>query len=408
MTESVKVAIIGGGPAGLGAAMALAKAGVGPICILEREEETGGAARHCGHPSFGVLPFKRLMTGPGLARTFRAKTAGLDIRTNWSVTALNPGGVLSVSTPDGDKTLTAERVIIATGARETPRAARLVSGMRPVGVTTTGALQQYVYLRKMKPFRKPVIIGSETVSFSALWTLLRHGIRPIAMVEPGKHCQFYWPSGYLPPLLGCKVYEDTALASINGIDRVESVTVRPQGGPEKTIACDGVLFTGLFTSENALIKASSLDLAENAVGPRTDQYLRCSDPAYFAAGNMLHPAAMGDLCWLEGTIAAANVIASLQDALPAQERIAVRAQSPDLTVVTPGGLVPGKDQKPVTFCVKAKPFTKGALVFRQNGREILRRYLRGHEDRFTRIRGFDPACVVPGSPLEVFFETTLV
>ncbi len=404
MNESVKVAIIGGGPAGIGAALTLAQEGIGPVCVLEREQEIGGAARHCGHPSFGVLPFKRLMTGPGLARTLRRKTEGMDIRLGWSVTEMLPGGVLSVVTPEGPKTLTAERVIVATGARETPRAARLVSGMRPIGVTTTGALQQFVYLRGLKPFRRPVIVGSETVSFSALWTLLRGGMRAVAMIEPEAHCQFYWPSGLLPGLVGAPLYTGTEITSINGTQRVESVSVRRADGREQTIACDGVVFSGNFVSENFLTKDGFLAEAPGRMGPRADQYLRCSDPAYFAAGNMLHPVDLGDRCFLEGERSARQVVASLRPGtLPERDRVDLLIKAP-LRMISPSVLVPGSGQAPVTFLVKTEPFARGSLVFRQNGKEILRRSIQGHADRFTRIKGFDPGRVTVGSPLEVSLE----
>ncbi|MGL4860071.1 MAG: FAD-dependent oxidoreductase [Enterobacteriaceae bacterium] len=404
MAEQMKVAIIGGGPAGLAAALTLSQNGIGPICVLEREQETGGAARHCGHPSFGVLPFKRLLTGPGFARRLRQETADVDIRTAWSVMALRPGGELVVSTPEGERIIEAQSVIIATGARETPRSARLVSGMRPTGILNTGALQHFVTLRGLKPFQRPVIIGSETVSFSAFWTLWRGGMRPVAMIEPQQACQFYWPAHLLPPLLGTRFYAQTDIVSINGIEQVESITVRPYGQSELTIPCDGVLFTGCFSAENALIKGSCLQLAPGAAGPATDQYLRCSDPAYFAAGNLLHPAIMGDCCYLEGCKVAHHVMDSLT--LPGtstRSHINIHAHEP-ITVVTPSRLVVGPGQEKVTFLLKARPFVRGTLEFRQNGKILLQQAMQGHEDRYTRVRGFDPAWLTGEAPLEIFLR----
>lgn len=259
--------------------------------------------------------------------------------------------------------------------------------MRPVGVTTTGALQHYVYLRGLKHFRRPVIIGSETVSFSALWTLLRGGMRPVAMIEPERKCQFFWPSQYFPLLLGTKFYADTQIISINGIERVESVTVRSARG-EEDIVCDGVLFTGMFTSENALIKESFLDLGENAVGPRVDQFLQCSDPAYFAAGNLLHPAEMGDRCFMEGRDVAYKVIDSLRNPqVLSNTRVDIKTESP-ITVVAPSCVTLGKGRNKIDLTVKAEPFVKGTLIFRQNGKELYRSIMRGHSDRFTRVKGF--------------------
>ncbi|GHU17382.1 hypothetical protein FACS189475_01130 [Betaproteobacteria bacterium] len=404
MTESVKVVIIGGGPAGLGAALALTEAGVGPICVLERETETGGASRHCGHPSFGLLPFKRIMTGPGFANVLRNKTEGIDIRTNWTVTELQPGGVLQVATPEGFKTITAERVILATGARETPRSMRLTSGMRPIGICNTGALQQFVYLQKLKPFKRPVIVGSEVVSFSALWTLMNGKMRAVAMLEQEKKCQAYWPSGILPLLFGAQFHTNTKIKSINGIDRVESVTIQKSNQEERTISCDGVVFSGQFVSENFLVRNSCLARADGIGGPRTDQYFQCSDSAYFAAGNMLHPVELGDRCYLEGRSVAQQVITSLQKKHQStKSRVDLILKEP-LTVISPASLSLDRFLEPVTFLIKTRTSVTGCLVFRQNGKELLRQSINGHPDRFVKINGFELNKVETGPPIEVILE----
>jgi cation diffusion facilitator CzcD-associated flavoprotein CzcO len=154
------VVIIGAGPAGLTAARALAAAGLRDVLVLEREQDAGGVPRHCGHPGFGMVDFKRFLTGPAYARRLADAAAGAEIRTGVSVLRLAAGGSLEVSGPNGIEALQARAVLIATGTRETPRSARLVSGSRPSGVLTTGALQQMVYLAGLKPFERPVIVGS--------------------------------------------------------------------------------------------------------------------------------------------------------------------------------------------------------------------------------------------------------
>src|SRR5262245_24812101 len=134
MGVEADVAIIGGGPAGLAAALTLKARGVERIVILEREAQAGGIPRHCGHMTFGVSEFGRLMSGPSYARRLAAKVkaAGITLRTNASVLALGGGGELAVSDPQtGTSRLKARRVLIATGVRETPRSARLIGGARP-------------------------------------------------------------------------------------------------------------------------------------------------------------------------------------------------------------------------------------------------------------------------------------
>ena len=141
-TGNCDVAVVGAGPTGLAAATYLKNKGVQNVLVLDREAEAGGIPRHCGHPPFGLLEYKRIMSGPAYARalTRTALDAGVDIALKTSVTGLEPDGRLTLATPDGSGTLTARRVLLATGARETPRAARFVPGQRKLGITTTGAL----------------------------------------------------------------------------------------------------------------------------------------------------------------------------------------------------------------------------------------------------------------------------
>ncbi|MCJ8300827.1 MAG: FAD-dependent oxidoreductase, partial [Pseudomonadales bacterium] len=156
----VDVAIIGAGPAGLAAATQLRQRGVDQVVVLDREVEGGGIPRHCGHPPFGMREFYRVLTGPQYAKRLVAQaiTAGVRVLTRHTITRLLHGGELEVATPDGLITIMAKRVLIATGVRETPRSARLVTGARPLGITTTGALQSMFYLKGLVPFKRPVVI----------------------------------------------------------------------------------------------------------------------------------------------------------------------------------------------------------------------------------------------------------
>lgn len=179
------VAAIGGGPTGLSAAIELSRQGVQRVVVLERQQEAGGVPRYCSHSPFGFREFRRCLTGPQYARRLirQAIDYGVDIQTQTSVIRLSPQGCLQLSKPSGSSTINAKKVLIATGVRETPRAPRLISGQRPQGITTTGALQSTVLLTREKFFEHPVIIGTELVAFSALLTCLKAGIRPMAMIE---------------------------------------------------------------------------------------------------------------------------------------------------------------------------------------------------------------------------------
>jgi NADPH-dependent 2,4-dienoyl-CoA reductase/sulfur reductase-like enzyme len=319
--QRCEVAIIGGGPAGLAAATALRHAGVGRVVVLEREAEAGGIPRHCGHPPFGMREFGRVMAGPGYARRLvqSAEAANVEIALKTTVTALGPEGALGIASPDGPGQLKAERVLLATGVREMPRAARLVSGNRGLGVCNTGALQSMVYLKNRVPFRRPLVVGTELVSFSALLTCRKAGIRPVAMVEENPRATARWPLHHAARLFGVPLLLKSRITSIAGRDRVGAVRILDEDGDEREITCDGVLFTGRFTPESSLARMSHLALDSGSGGPVIDQFGRCSDPAYFAAGNVLRPVETAGWSWREGRSAARWIARDLAGDLPAPE-----------------------------------------------------------------------------------------
>ncbi|MGO9817599.1 MAG: FAD-dependent oxidoreductase [Acidocella sp.] len=313
----VDVAIIGGGPAGIAAALTLKARGVKRVAILERESVLGGVPRHCGHPPFGVREFGRLLTGPAYARhlALEAEAAEVEILLRHSVTALKPDGVVEVTTPEGRTAIRTLRVLLATGAREAPRAARLLGGDRPLGVLNTGALQAYVHLHGLAPFLRPVVVGTELVGLSALATCRSHGIHPVAVVEAGDRPVARWPLGLLPRLLRIPTYFNNGIDEILGHARVEAV--RLHDGRE--IACDGVLLTGQFLPEASLARLSHLDVDRHSGGPAVDQYGRCSDGAYFAAGNLLRPIETAGWSFREGAEIAEYIADDLAGGLPSAE-----------------------------------------------------------------------------------------
>jgi thioredoxin reductase len=266
------VVIVGGGPAGLSAARRLAVSGVRDVVVLEREGEAGGIPRHCGHSGFGIGQFLALpMTWPAYARRLVEATHGIEIRTRTTVTAIEPSGRIHVTHPDsGPAIVTGRCVLLATGVRETPRSARLVSGTRPWGVTTTGALQQFVYLKHAKPFARVVVVGTELVSFSALLTARHAGIAVAAMLEEGERITARRPGDWIARhVFGVPVLTRTRLVAIRGLDKVEGVEIE-RAGRRETLACDGVVFTGRFQPETAILRGSHIALDSGTGGPAID------------------------------------------------------------------------------------------------------------------------------------------
>ncbi|MFT7460692.1 MAG: NADPH-dependent 2,4-dienoyl-CoA reductase/sulfur reductase-like enzyme [Planctomycetota bacterium] len=319
-SSQCRVAVIGAGPGGLSIATELKNQGVDHVTLLERENSAGGIPRHCGHSPFGMREFHRILDGAEYTRrlTRQAEEAGVEIRLGTTVTELGQSGELSLSTREGLQRLEANRVVICTGAREKPRSARLVSGTRPQGVTTTGALQSMIYLKQQKPFKQPVIIGSEMVAFSALLSCRHAGIKPVAMIEAEPAISWWQIAGLFPRLLGTSVLTNTSLESIQGDNKVESVTIKHSSGEIMTIECDGVIFTGKFIGESSLAKMAGFVIDGDSNSPLLDAYGRCSNINYFASGNLCYPLKTAGQCWREGREIARLVKASLDGQLPHQ------------------------------------------------------------------------------------------
>ncbi|MGE4480525.1 NAD(P)/FAD-dependent oxidoreductase [Acidocella sp.] len=311
------VAIVGGGPSGIAAALRLKARGVPRVTILEREEILGGVPRHCAHPPFGMREFGRVLSGPAYARRLAeaARAAGVEILPRHGVVALKPDGRLEVALPDGRREIQARRVLLATGAREMSRAARLVGGARPIGVLNTGALQAYVNMQGLVPFRRPVVVGTELVALSALSTCRHHGIRPVAMVEENARPTARWPLSLYPKLARVPLHLNTTIERIDGMPRVERVVL----STGQSLACDGVLFTGRFLPEASLVQSSHLSFDPGTRGPVVDQYGRCSDTAYFAAGNVLRPVETAGWSFREGVTIGDYIADDLSGGLPSLE-----------------------------------------------------------------------------------------
>lgn len=348
MTQTVHdVIVIGGGPAGLSAAIELRRRGIADVIVIEREREAGGIPRHCGHPPFGLREFGRLYSGPAYARRLveEARKSGVTVQTGHTLTGGRvdePAIILSVATADGIKEMAARRVLVATGTRETTRAQRMISGERPLGVFNTGALQAYAYIEHRRPFERPVIIGTELVALSAILTCRSLGAKPVAMIEERLRPTAPLPLFAFPRMLGIPVMTGTKLIDIIGRPRVEAVRVRDRNGNEREIACDGVILSGQFTPEAQAARLLGIEIDPHTGGPAIDQFGRTSHPAIFAAGNVLHPVETAGWCFREGRTIAGFIARDLESGLPDASGALPLAAGGALRYVVPQRIVPGE------------------------------------------------------------------
>jgi thioredoxin reductase len=308
--EHHEVVIIGGGPAGLALAHELHKLGLKGVVVLEREQEAGGIPRHCGHLGFGIDNKSRFLTGPNFASQLRELTKDLDIRIGATVLEFTLHGTMRLHSSSGISEMSATRIVLATGTRESSRAARLIGGNRLPGVMNTGTFQQLVYLKHQKPFSNPVIIGSEWVSFSNLLTCKHAKIKPVCMITENTNLDAPSYFGIGAKLaFGVSVKRCTKLLSINGHEKVESVEVE-SGGRKQTIACDGVIISGRFRSENALYSSGYIEHENTA--PKTTDMFRTSKPNIYAVGNVLGHLETAGACMLQGRKLAALIASDLK------------------------------------------------------------------------------------------------
>ena len=295
---TVDALVVGAGPAGLAAATALKSGGAGTVVVVDREDEAGGTPRLCEHTGFGLRDFRRVLTGPVYARRWadRAVGCGVDIRTRTMVTGWAAPGRAEVTGPRGVLEMDARAVVLATGARERPRAARLVPGTRPAGIFTTGQLQHWVYREHRPVGRRAVIVGAEHVSYSAVMTLRHAGVHPVALVTDLPRPQSYRLFDLLVRVgLRVPVWTRTSVVGIYGRDRVDRVLVRGPGGDQRSVPVDTVVFTGDFIPDNELARLAGLSIDPGTRGPACAAGGVTTAAGVFAAGNVVHPAETADV-----------------------------------------------------------------------------------------------------------------
>lgn len=365
------VAVVGGGPAGLAAAVELRRRGVREVVVLEREPEAGGIPRHAKHAGFGLRDLRRPMSGPAYARRWveLAREAGVEVLEETMVTGWGEG--LELTSPRGRSTLAPAAIVLATGCRERPRSARLVPGSRPAGVMTTGMLQQLVYLRDLPAGRRALVVGAEHVSFSAILTLAHGGADTVALTtELPRHASVAAFRAGARLRYGVPVWTRTQVTAIRGRPRVEQVELTDlDTGRTRSVECDTVVFTADWIPDHELALMAGLELDPGTRGPAVDSALRSSRPGVFAAGNLLHGAEQADVAALSGRHAAAGVVRYLEDGKWPEKRVPIACEPP-LGWVAPN--LVGLEAPPrARFALRAREFLRAPRVEIVQGGAVL-------------------------------------
>lgn len=303
MNRNYDVVVVGGGPAGLAAALGALESGVFHVLVVEREPEPGGILRQCIHAGFGLHYFQEELTGPEYAERFvtRVIEQDIDVVPNAYVTglAVDSSGhrqVHVLSLRDGLSTIQCRAVVLAMGCRERTRGAIRIPGTRPAGIFTAGLAQKLVNLHGYLPGRRAVILGSGDIGLIMARRLTLEGVSVAGVFE-----FMPYSNGLTRNIVQClddfgiPLYLSTTVTYIHGRNRVEAVTVSPvdeTGRPNLAhawdVPCDTLLLSIGLIPENELSESLGLQLDMVTGGPKVDSTLATSLPGVFACGNVLH------------------------------------------------------------------------------------------------------------------------
>lgn len=408
-TQAFDVVVIGGGPAGMAAALAAHKADA-RVAIVERERHLGGILRQCIHPGFGLSHFKQELTGPEYAQRFidqvratdialflDSMVLGIDSGTSTedaslhTVTLMNPSGMLQ---------LTGRAVVLAMGCRERTRSEIKIPGSRPAGVFTAGLAQRYINIENLKPGSRAVILGSGDIGLIMARRCTLEGISVEGVYE-----LMPYANGLRRNVKNCledfgiPLHLSTTVTRVIGHDRVEAVEVSqvdehlaPIPGTERIVPCDTLLLSVGLIPENELSVAAGVELDPRTRGAVVDQSLQTGVPGIFACGNVLHVHDLADNVTTEseraGTAAAAWALGAVGTAA------GVAGAGCQLTV-SPAGIagyaLPGR--------ITAVGLTKLNFRVRRPVDVARVRILAGNEELFAgKVRPFKPS-VMESFPL---------
>lgn len=318
--KAYDIVIIGGGPAGLAAAISAKKSGVDSVLILERDKELGGILNQCIHNGFGLHTFKEELTGPEYAGRFidEARALNIEYKLNTMVMDISPAKVVTaMNREEGLFEIQAKAVVLAMGCRERSRGALNIPGYRPAGIFSAGTAQRLVNMEGFMPGREVVILGSGDIGLIMARRMTFEGakVKVVAELMP-------YSGGLKRNIVQClddygiPLKLSHTVVDIKGKERLEGVTLaevdsqgKPIPGTEEEYSCDTLLLSVGLIPENEISRGMGVDMNPVTSGPKVNESLETSIEGVFACGNVLHVHDLVDYVSEEAAAAGRNAAA---------------------------------------------------------------------------------------------------
>lgn len=374
--------VIGGGPAGLAAALSAYENGLEKILIIERDKELGGILNQCIHNGFGLHYFKEELTGPEYAGRFieMLKDTNVSVMTDTMVLEITQGKeVHCVNTKDGYQIIKAKSIVLAMGCRERTRGAISIPGTRPAGILTAGAAQRYVNIEGYMVGKKIVILGSGDIGLIMARRMTLEGAKVLACVE-----LMPYSGGLQRNIVQClndfdiPLYLSHTIIDIRGKNRVEGITIAEVGADRKPIAgteidfdCDTVLLSVGLIPENELTKTADIEIDGRTNGAIVFENMETSAEGIFACGNVVHVHDLVDFVTAESQRAGKAAADYVLNGERSRSEFTALKTSNQIGYTVPQNIRKGTESAEIFFRVR-QIFKDSAIVVKDGEKQIAR------------------------------------
>ena len=374
--------VIGGGPAGLAAALSAYENGLEKILIIERDKELGGILNQCIHNGFGLHYFKEELTGPEYAGRFieMLKDTNVSVMTDTMVLEITQGKeVHCVNTKDGYQIIKAKSIVLAMGCRERTRGAISIPGTRPAGILTAGAAQRYVNIEGYMVGKKIVILGSGDIGLIMARRMTLEGAKVLACVE-----LMPYSGGLQRNIVQClndfdiPLYLSHTIIDIRGKNRVEGITIAEVGADRKPIAgteidfdCDTVLLSVGLIPENELTKTADIEIDGRTNGANVFENMETSAEGIFACGNVVHVHDLVDFVTAESQRAGKAAADYVLNGERSRSEFTALKTSNQIGYTVPQKIRKGTESAEIFFRVR-QIFKDSAIVVKDGEKQIAR------------------------------------